>query len=97
MFPKEEAYHLEEENMTDFTKVCKEIERRTEKRVGNSKNISHDEICLDIYSPNYPDLQFVDLPGFTKTPVQDQPENIEEQILDMNLRYTMYFQFFSNE
>ena len=73
--------------MTDFTRVSKEIEKRTEKRVGNTKNISNDEICLDIYSPNYPDLQFVDLPGFTKTPVQDQPDDIEQQILDMNLRY----------
>ena len=30
----------------------------------------------------------VDLPGFTKTPVVSQNEDIEEQILELNLDYT---------
>ena len=87
MFTKEDSFGLEQsEKMLEFFKVCKEIERRTQVIAGNSKGVSNVEICIDIYSPNYPDLQFVDLPGFTKTPVQDQPNDIEEQILDMNLR-----------
>ena len=91
VFAKEESYNLEEsEKIHDFSKVCKEIERRTEKIAGNTKNVSNVEICIDIYSPNYPDLQFVDLPGFTKTPVQDQPDDIEQQILDMNLRFIVF-------
>jgi hypothetical protein len=28
--------------------------------------VSDEEILLDFYSSKYPDLQFVDLPGFTK-------------------------------
>ena len=49
--------------MTEFTGVSSEIEKRTEKRVGRTKNVSEDLILLDIYSPDYPDLQFIDLPG----------------------------------
>ena len=75
--------------MPDFSRVCKEIERRTQIIAGNTKNVSNVEICIDIYSPNYPDLQFVDLPGFTKTPVEDQPDDIEHQILEMNLRFVI--------
>ena len=87
VFQKEEKYGLEETYFDDFEKVRKEIERRTEKRVGTTKNISHEAIHLDIYSPKYPDLQFVDLPGFTKTNVLGQDENIEQQVLDLNLPF----------
>ena len=51
------------------------------------KNISDQEIHLDIFSPKYPDLQFVDLPGFTKTPVAGQDHDIELQILELNKKY----------
>jgi hypothetical protein len=46
--------------------VIKEIETRTSCRVKNTKNVSEEEIHLDFYSSKYPDLQFIDLPGFTK-------------------------------
>ena len=68
-----------------FDIVSKEIAERTEKRVGKTKNISNNPILLDIYSPDYPDLQFIDLPGFTKTCVQDQPSDICEQIEKLNV------------
>ena len=42
---------------------------------------------LDIFSPNYPDLQFVDLPGFTRTTVAGQNEGIVQQIEELNLKY----------
>ena len=42
---------------------------------------------LDIYSPNYPDLQFLDLPGFTRTTVAGQNEGIVQQIEELNLKY----------
>ena len=88
VFAKQDDDSLtQSEKMTNFSKVCQEIERRTQIIAGSSKGISNIEICIDIYSPNYPDLQFVDLPGFTKTPVHGQPNDIEQQILDMNLRF----------
>ena len=48
---------------------------------------STEEILLDIYSPNYPDLQFVDLPGFTRTTVAGQNEGIVQLIEELNLKY----------
>ena len=84
---KKDRFTDTEKRFTDFTEVCTEIERRTEQRTNNSKNISREEIQLDIFSPHYPDLQFVDLPGFTKTAVRNQDADIEQQILDLNLPY----------
>jgi hypothetical protein len=57
---------LEEKIITNFDDVISEIDRRTALRVKNTKNVSDEEILLDFYSQKYPDLQFVDLPGFTK-------------------------------
>ena len=74
-----------ERTFDDFAGVAEEIERRTERRVGNTKNVSDKPIVLDIYSPDYPDLQFTDLPGFTKTTVSGQSGNICQQIEDLNI------------
>ena len=53
-----------------------------------TKNVLNEEIHLDILSPHYPnDLQFVDLPGFTKCPLENQDDDIEEQIRQMNFAY----------
>jgi len=72
----------------DFEEVSKEIERRTESKTNKTKNISKEEIHLDIFSPNHPgDLQFIDLPGFTKCPVKNQDDDIEQQIEDLNFSY----------
>jgi hypothetical protein len=35
-------------------------------RVGGSNSISQEEILVDLLTPSYPDIQIVDLPGFTK-------------------------------
>ena len=57
VFADEASFSLEKsDKMLDFNKVCEEIERRTEIIAGNSKNVSRVEICIDIYSPNYPGL-----------------------------------------
>ena len=53
-----------------------------------TKDISKEEIHLDVFSPNHPqDLQFIDLPGFIKCPVENQDDDIEEQIQDLNFSY----------
>lgn len=57
---------------TDFNLVKQEIDERTKARVGNNKQINDSEIKMEINSPLYPDLQFVDLPGFTKNDIEDQ-------------------------
>ena len=38
-------------------------------------------IVINIHSQHYPDnLQLIDLPGFVRNPVADQPDDIKEQI-----------------
>ncbi len=63
---QEEKYKIEEKTIRDLSEVIREIDRRTMARVKNTKNVSEEEILLDFYSSKYPDLQFIDLPGFTK-------------------------------
>ena len=73
--------------LTDLNQVRAEIEKRTERMTRNSKNINKEAIQLDFYSPDYVDLQFVDLPGFIKIPLPGQDPDIEQQILDLNIPY----------
>uniref|UniRef100_A0A3B4CV83 Dynamin-1-like protein n=1 Tax=Pygocentrus nattereri TaxID=42514 RepID=A0A3B4CV83_PYGNA len=49
--------------------------------------ISPEPIHLKIYSPNVLNLTLVDLPGITKVPVGDQPEDIETQVQEMILSF----------
>lgn len=70
----------------NFDDVRTEIENRTNFLAGNNKGITHDPIVLKVYTQLY-DLTFVDLPGITKLPVGDQPEDIDEQIQSLILTY----------
>ena len=74
-----------EKSFDSFDDIAGEIERRTIQRVGNTKNVSDKPIVLTISSPDYPDLQFTDLPGFTKTAVSGQSGDICQQIEDLNV------------
>lgn len=70
----------------NFDEVRYEIERRTDFLAGNNKGITHSPIVLKVYTQSY-DLTFVDLPGITKVPNGDQPEDIDEQIHTLILQY----------
>ena len=74
----------------DFTKVRQEIEEETDREVGKNKSISNKPINLRIYSPNILDLTLIDLPGLTKVPTGDQPEDIEYQIRHMIYEYIQH-------
>jgi len=69
-----------------FDEVRQEIERQTDSLAGENKGITHEQIVLKVYTNLY-DLTFVDLPGITKVPVGDQPEDIDEQIYELILHY----------
>jgi|UniRef100_A0A2S2QA82 dynamin 1-like protein len=71
----------------DFDKVRKEIELKTIELAGDNKNISNQPIVLNVYSKQLYNLSFVDLPGLTKMPVGDQPDDIEIQIRELVLEY----------
>lgn len=42
---------------------------------------------MKIYSPKVVTLTLIDLPGLTKVPVDDQPQDIEQQVRNLILHY----------
>uniref|UniRef100_A0A8D0DBW5 Dynamin-1-like protein n=1 Tax=Sander lucioperca TaxID=283035 RepID=A0A8D0DBW5_SANLU len=71
----------------DARKNDDKIENETARISGNNKGISDDPIHLKIFSPHVVNLTLVDLPGITKVPVGDQPNDIEVQIKDLILKH----------
>uniref|UniRef100_A0A665WEJ7 Interferon-induced GTP-binding protein Mx n=1 Tax=Echeneis naucrates TaxID=173247 RepID=A0A665WEJ7_ECHNA len=51
------------------------------------QGISSEPMYLKIFSPKVLNLTLVDLPGITKVPVGDQPEDIEAQVQEMILSF----------
>lgn len=74
VFPKDFA----ERKFTDPDEVRSTIEHLTDKTAGGNKNISDVPIVCTVYSASVPDLTLIDLPGITRNPTADQPDNIEE-------------------
>ena len=72
---------------TDFIKVRETIEALTDEVCKKNKNIIDKPIVLNVYSQTCPDLTLVDLPGVTRVPIGDQPQNIEQITKDMARRY----------
>uniref|UniRef100_A0A8C7GGA0 Dynamin-1-like protein n=1 Tax=Oncorhynchus kisutch TaxID=8019 RepID=A0A8C7GGA0_ONCKI len=79
--------HSKNQIFTDFLEIRKEIEEETERSSGGNKGISPEPIYLKIFSPHVLNLTLVDLPGITKVPVGDQPEDIEAQVQEMILSF----------
>ncbi|XP_030052892.1 dynamin-2 isoform X4 [Microcaecilia unicolor] len=82
-----EFLHCKSKKFTDFDEVRHEIEAETDRVTGTNKGISPVPINLRVYSPHVLNLTLIDLPGITKVPVGDQPQDIEYQIKDMILQF----------
>ena len=82
-----EFAHMPGKQFHSFQQIRQEIVRETDRLTGANKGISNQAISLKIFSPHVLALTLVDLPGITKVPVGDQPENIEEQIQEMILEF----------
>ena len=82
-----EFSHSAHKRFKDFDKIRQEIEAETERVVGKKANISNQSIFLKIFSPHVLDVTLVDLPGLTKVPVGEQPQDIEFQIRSMILTF----------
>ncbi|CAA0812172.1 Putative dynamin-related protein 4A [Striga hermonthica] len=65
---------------TDEASVTDAISRATEKIAGEGYGVSNTPLTLVVKKSNIPDLTMVDLPGFTRVPVDGQPADIYEQI-----------------
>uniref|UniRef100_A0A3Q1BB59 Dynamin-1-like protein n=1 Tax=Amphiprion ocellaris TaxID=80972 RepID=A0A3Q1BB59_AMPOC len=79
--------HCKNQIFADFQEIRQEIEAETERSSGDNKGISPEPIYLKIFSPKVLNLTLVDLPGITKVPVGDQPEDIEAQVQEMILSF----------
>ena len=79
--------HCEGKMFEDFVEIRDEISHETDKLAGTNKGISNTPITLTIYSPHVLDLTLIDLPGITRVPVGDQPEDIEDQTYNMTLDF----------
>ena len=78
-----EFLHIGNKQFRDFNEVRREIQAETNREVGKNQSISKNPIYLRIYSSHVLDLTLIDLPGLTKVPTGDQPDDIEKQIKDM--------------
>lgn len=63
------------------------MQAETDRELGTNKGISEKQIRLKIFSPNVLNITLVDLPGITKVPVGDQPNDIEARVRTMILSY----------
>ena len=79
--------HKGERVYEDFDEIRDEIASETESVAGSNKGISSEPIRLTIYSSHVLNLTLIDLPGITRVPVGDQPDDIEEQLREMILLY----------
>lgn len=79
--------HAKDKIFTDFDEIRKEIEAQTDRIAGSNKGICSEPINLKVFSPDVVNLTLVDLPGITKVPVGDQPEDIEDQIKNLVMDY----------
>lgn len=78
-----EFRHLPQKRFYDFSEIRAEIQAETEREAGLNKGVSEKQIRLKITSPNVLNMTLVDLPGITKVPVGDQPNDIEARIRKM--------------
>lgn len=79
--------HTKERIYSNFDEIRQEIERETDRMAGSNKGICPEPINLKIYSTRVVNLTLVDLPGVTKVPIGDQPEDIESQIRNLIIKY----------
>lgn len=63
------------------------MQAETDRELGTNKGISEKQIRLKIFSPIVLNITLVDLPGITKVPVGDQPNDIEARVRTMILSY----------
>ncbi|XP_050426841.1 dynamin-1-like protein [Adelges cooleyi] len=82
-----EFLHCKNKVFKDFSEIREEIQAETNRVAGSNKGICPEPISLKIYSIHVLNLSMVDLPGITKVPVGDQPEDIEMQVKNLVIKY----------
>ena len=67
-------------HISNESRIPDAINQATVEIAGDNKGISNVPLTLVVKKKGVPDLTMVDLPGITRVPVHDQPEDIYEQI-----------------
>ncbi|KAK9962660.1 hypothetical protein ABG768_008014 [Culter alburnus] len=75
------------ETFYDPLKVDNLVREAQNKLAGSKVGICDKLISLEISSPDVCDLTLIDLPGITRVPVHDQPDDIGDQIKNLILKY----------
>ncbi|ROI16085.1 Interferon-induced GTP-binding protein Mx2 [Anabarilius grahami] len=73
------SYRGHKETFYDPLKVDNLVRKAQNELAGNTVGISDEFITLEISSPDVCDLTLIDLPGITRVPVHDQPDDIGDQ------------------
>ncbi|VWU48272.1 dynamin-like protein [Hepatocystis sp. ex Piliocolobus tephrosceles] len=76
-----------EKRVDDFSLLNNMLVEITDEITGGNKCIKDTPIIVEIHKNNVLDLTLIDLPGLTKVPVGDQPQNVEEQITNLVSEY----------
>ncbi|EGB12883.1 hypothetical protein AURANDRAFT_19109, partial [Aureococcus anophagefferens] len=84
-----EFLHAPGKKFYDFEAIREEIDADTARVCGSNKGLDGRAIHLKVSSPHVLNLTLIDLPGSTKVPVGDQPDDIGDQIQEMILRYVV--------
>jgi dynamin GTPase len=84
-----EFLHAPGKKFYDFEAIREEIDADTARVCGSNKGLDGRAIHLRVSSPHVLNLTLIDLPGSTKVPVGDQPDDIGDQIQEMILRYVV--------
>lgn len=79
--------HTGDRKFENFAEIRDEVGDETDRCAGGNKGISNEPIRLRIFSPHVLNLTLIDLPGITRVPVGDQPDDIETQIREMLVEY----------
>ncbi|KAA8496948.1 Dynamin-1-like protein [Porphyridium purpureum] len=78
--PYVEFAHMPGKRYTNMDEVRDEIQMDTNRVAKDEKNIKPTPLNLSIYSPDAPNLTLIDLPGLTKIPIGDQPQDVGELV-----------------
>nr|XP_043628834.1 dynamin-related protein 4C-like [Erigeron canadensis] len=80
-------YQNESVKITEEGKIAEAIDKATLEIAGDRKGISSVAVTLVVKKMGVPDLTMVDLPGITRVPIGDQPQDIYEQISGIIMEY----------
>ncbi|KOM53633.1 hypothetical protein LR48_Vigan09g229200 [Vigna angularis] len=85
--PELELEYNDKHVPTDEAHVSEAICAATDELAGYGKGISNTPLTLIVKKNGVPDLTMIDLPGITRVPVQGQPLDIYDQVVNTIMEY----------